>query len=161
MVGEVHLEAEASMLQELKPTGYLKLAVPDRAEKARALTSSMVALLPANFIWTEEETRKLEALGEELNCPPQVARQLLIFFLVYISTYQKEFGVAELPQILQAFPVRWGYKKKRHDFLHRLQEMGFIYVHTDYWAKVRAKRYGIGKSGTPLLTRVLHAIFHC
>lgn len=147
------------MAKESKPSRAPGPVVPDRAETARHLTSAVVALLPPNFTWTDEETAKVAALAEELNCPVPVARGLLVFFLVYVSAYQKEFSVAELPQILASFPVKWGYKKKRHDFLRRLQELEFIYVQTDYWAKIRAKRYGIGKSGNALLARVLAAIF--
>ena len=105
-----------SMIQEKKPTRRSRLAMPDRAEKARLLTSSIVSLLPTSFVWTDEEAKKIESVAEELNCTPAVAQQMLIFFLVYISTYQKEFSVSDLPQILHAFPVKWGYKKKRHDF---------------------------------------------
>src|SRR5438270_11701864 len=135
-----------------KPSRAPGPVVPDRADTARHLTSAVVALLPPTFEWSDEETAKIAALADELNCPIPVARGLLVFFLVYVSAYQKEFSVAELPQILASFPVKWGYKKKRHDFLHRLQEMGFIYVQTDYWAKIRAKRYGVGKAGNALLS---------
>ncbi len=131
----------------------------DRANATRALTSAVVSLLPETFVWTEEESSKIAILADELNCPVWVARRVLVFLLVYVSAYQKEFSVAELPQILQSFPVKWGYKKKRHDFLHRLRELEFIFVQTDYWAKIRAKKYGIGSAGSRLLTRVLGAIF--
>lgn len=132
--------------------------VPERAKPTHHLTSAVISLLPETFSWTDEETAKLAALAEELNCAPIVACRLLVFFLVYVSVYQREISVAELPQILASFPVKWGYKKKRHDFLRRLQDMDFIYVHADYWAKMRAKKYGIGKAGSELLTRVWAAI---
>lgn len=147
------------MSKEPKVSRAPSPVIPDRANTTRHLTSAVVSLLPANFAWTEDENAKIAALAEELNCPLQDTRRLLVFFLVYVSAYQKEFSVAELPQILAAFPVKWGYKKKRHDFLRRLQEMDFIYVQTDYWAKIRAKRYGVGKAGSALLTRVVAAIF--
>lgn len=151
--------AATSMSKVTKRSPTASLGVTDRADTTRALTSAVVSLLPERFVWSEEETAKINSLAEELNCSPAVAGRLVVFLLVYVSAYQKEFSVAELPAILKSFPVKWGYKKKRHDFLHRLREMGFIYVQTDYWAKIRAKKYGIGKAGSRLLTRVLGAIF--
>src|SRR5437879_4941279 len=88
-----------------KPAREARSQATERANTTRALTSAVVSLLPENFVWTSDETAKINALADELNCPVPVARRLLLFFLIYVSAYQKEFSVAELPNILKSFPV--------------------------------------------------------
>lgn len=123
------------------------------------LALALAGLTPTDFAWTRSERKKLELMAEQLNCTEEVARRMLVFFLLFISSYRKELAVADLPQILSSFPIKWGYKKKRHDFLKLLQDMDFLFVQTNYWAKVRAKKYGIAKSGQDLLERLLSGIF--
>src|SRR6267378_1577023 len=103
MEAMVSVIASKVMPKETKPSRAPGPVVPDRADTARHLTSAVVALLPAKFAWTDDENAKIASMAEELNCPVPVARRLLVFFLVYVSAYQKEFSVAELPQILASF----------------------------------------------------------
>jgi hypothetical protein len=112
------------------------------------------ARLPDDFPWTEEENQKLSALARLMNCSTPTARQLLVFFLRHIHTSGGILPVAQLPTILAPFPVKWGYKKKRNNFLQLLQSQGFIFVKVNYWAKVRAKRYAVGPAGAALLLRL-------
>lgn len=131
----------------------------EAAVQLGGLSSTLLTLLPADFPLTDEETRKIELLAHHLNCTPEVAKRVLIFFVIFVSAYRREIAVASLPDILAQFPIKWGYKKKRHDVLHSLLEMDFIFVQTDYWAKVRAKKYALAASGQQLLERVLRSIF--
>jgi hypothetical protein len=126
--------------------------------ESEILAQPLTKLISADFVWTEEEKAKIARLARFLNVRSDVARQALVYFLFYVNNSQKSLPVAALPEVFAAFPIRWGYKKKRHDFLHLLQEMDFIYVRINYWAKVRAKKYGVGKAGLELLGRVVNDI---
>ena len=131
--------------------------VPERAKPTHHLTSAVISLLPETFTWTEAETAKLAALAEELNCAPAVARRLLVFVLVYVSVYQRKSPSLNSRRFSPHFRSS-GATEEAARFPARLQEMDFIYVQADYWAKMRAKRYGVGKAGSELLTRVWAAI---
>jgi hypothetical protein len=117
-----------------------------------------VMIIPDGFSWTEEETVKLGKLARQLNCTSATAGAVLAYFLRYIVENRRGLPVAMIPEVLVGFPIRWGYKKKRNDFLKLLHDLEFIRVEVNYWAKVRAKRYGPGLAGHKLLERLqLHA----
>ena len=115
------------------------------------------ACIPEEFSWTDDEKRKLVALARMLNCKVATAQELLIYFLRHIQDHPIGLPVAQLPELLAPFPVKWGFKKKRNDFLRLLCDLDFIYVKVNYWAKIRAKKYAPGKSGQELLDRLPRA----
>src|SRR5262249_50920654 len=127
--------------------------------RVEVLASTILSVLGQDVPFTNREKKQIVRLADELHCTAETAGNVLIYSLLYVSAYQKEIAVAEIPRILTQFPVKWGYKKKRHDFLALLQEMGFVLVQTDYWAKVRAKKYGVARNGRELLSRVLAHVF--
>lgn len=130
----------------------LATVLPEATEKRPSLPS--LPLIPLGFAWTDEEKQKLAALARMLNCTVPTAASLLVFFLRHIQDNARGLAVAQLPEVLAGFPVKWGYKKKRNDFLKLLMELDFIYVKVNYWAKIRAKKYALGKSGQDLLARM-------
>lgn len=131
----------------------------DRAGQVGLLSSAMMAVLPSDFEWTKAESDKIAILADRLNTTFEIAGRSLVYILLYVSAYRQEIAVIDVPKILAQFPIKWGYKKKRHDYLHLLQDLDFIFVKTDYWAKIRAKKYGVAPSGHALLFRVVEAIF--
>lgn len=130
----------------------LCVSLPREAEVILPLPRTVS--LPQDFAWTESEVEKLRVLARKLNCSPEVARELLVYFLQHVRENRRGLAVAKLPEVLAPFPVKWGYKKKRNDFLKLLHDMEFIYVEVNYWAKVRAKQYGLAAAGRNLLERL-------
>jgi hypothetical protein len=112
-------------------------------------------LIPEGFTCTEVELKKLAALARQLNCDVGTASNLLVFLLRYIQDHSRGLAVAQVPEVLAEFPVKWGYKKKRNDFLKLLVDLDFIYVKVNYWAKIRAKKYALGRSGQELVDRLV------
>jgi len=112
------------------------------------------AVVPADFCWTPTEEQKLAVLARHLHCTPATARQLLVYFLRYIQEHRRGLAVAQLPEVLAEFPVKWGYKKKRNDFLKLLHEMDFIFVKINFRPKIRAKTYALARSGLELMERL-------
>lgn len=134
-------------------------ALSDNAVQVGGLATTIVALLPADFALTDDESVKVVILADRLHCPMETAKRALIFFLLFVGAYRHEIAVAQLPDILAQFRIKWGYRKKRHDILHLMQELDFILVMRDYWAKVRAKKYALATGGQQLLNRVLASVF--
>lgn len=130
------------------------LALPV-AESATVRSSpSHPVLIPEGFLLTEVEARKIGRLARMLNSNARTTSNLLVFLLRYIQENPRGLAVAQLPEVLAPFPVKWGYKKKRNDFLKLLIDLDFIYVKMNYWAKIRAKRYALAKSGQELADRL-------
>lgn len=111
-------------------------------------------VIPAQFRWTELEERKIDQLGQLLHCSEDVVRQLLVFFLRYLAEKPRGVAVEKLPELFASFPVKWGYKRKRNDFLKLLAAMDFIYVKFTFRPGVRAKTYAPAKAGLDLLGRL-------
>jgi hypothetical protein len=129
------------------------------AARVEVLASAILSVLGEDLPFTNRERKQIARLADELHCTADTAGHVLVYSLLYVSAYQREIAVAQIPKILTQFPIKWGYKKKRHDFLALLQEMGFVFVQTDYWAKVRAKKYALARHGRELLSRVLAHVF--
>ena len=127
----------------------LTLAMPEPVESLHRTVA-----LPEEFTWTDAEYEKLTLLARMLHCNRVTAGRVLVFFLDHIQHNARGLAVAQLPELLAGFPVKWGYKKKRNDFLKLLCDLEFIYVRVNYWAKVRAKTYALGKAGQDLMDRL-------
>lgn len=111
-------------------------------------------LVPEGFSFTEAEVQKLATLARMLHCTVPTASNLLVHLLRYIQENPRGLRVVQVPEVLAQFSVKWGYKKKRNDFLKLLIDLDFIYVAVNYWAKIRAKKYALGKSGKELMDRL-------
>lgn len=112
------------------------------------------AQFPPAFYWTKGERQKLVWLKQLLSCREEVAQQVLVFFLRYLQDKPRQIAVAQLPELLAPFPVKWGYKRKRNDFLKLLRDTLFIYVKTTFRPGVRSKTYALGPAGLELLRRL-------
>ena len=109
---------------------------------------------PPEFTWTAAEECKIATLARFLHCGVPTVRQLLVFFLRYVHENQRGLAVAQLPEVLADFPIKWGYKKKRNDFFKLLLQMDFIYVKINFRPRVRAKTYALAGSGLELIERL-------
>ncbi|MBY0523975.1 MAG: hypothetical protein K2R98_11285 [Gemmataceae bacterium] len=110
--------------------------------------------IPEDFVWTDVENQKFTAVARMVNCSVPTARELVVYLLRYVQENTGSLAVAHLPDVLSPFPVKWGYKKKRNDFLRLMHDLDFIYTRVNYWAKIRAKKYAPSKSGQELLDRL-------
>jgi hypothetical protein len=129
-------------------------ALPPQSCPPLLPSTSWTPASPAPFTWTEGEEQKLDTLARFLHCDASIVRPLLTFFLRYIHEKQRGLAVANLPEVLADFPVKWGYKKKRNDFLKLLIEMEFIYVKINFRPRIRAKTYALARCGLDLVERL-------
>lgn len=120
--------------------------------------AAMKVVSSHTFNWTDAEQTKFVQLSKQLNCPLPTLRLAIVYFLIHVSENRREIAVASIPEILAGFPIKWGYKKKRHDFLKTLQDMEFLYVQVNYWAKIRAKKYGVAKAGLNIMSRIVRIL---
>jgi len=111
-------------------------------------------LIPEGFPFTEAEVQKCERLASMLKSDMNTTSNLLVFLLHYVQKDPRGFQVVKVPEVLAPFPVKWGYKKKRNDFLKLLIDLDFIYVKMNYWARIRPKRYALSNSGQELVERL-------
>jgi hypothetical protein len=130
------------------------LAIPLAEAPVERPPRSHPVLIPEGFLLTEAESRKINRLARMLNCTAKTAANVLVYLMRYIQDHPRGLAVAAVPEVLVEFPVKWGYKKKRNDFLKLLIDLEFIYVKANYWAKIRAKRYALAPSGQELIDRL-------
>jgi hypothetical protein len=131
-----------------------QISAPLPGTTIQNLAGQPMMTVPPGFRWTEAEEQKLRVLAHLLNSDLAVAQQLLVFFLDYLRVLQRGLAVASVPTVLARFPVKWGYKKKRNDFLKLLHELDFIYVKINFRPKVRARTFALARSGMELIERL-------
>jgi hypothetical protein len=111
-------------------------------------------LIPEGFTLSEAEARKISRLSRMVSSNPKITANLLVYLLRYLQENPRGLAVAQVPEVLAQFPVKWGYKKKRNDFLKLLIDLEFIYVKINYWAKIRARQYALAQTGRELIERL-------